>query len=167
MRLLFVCLFVGVLRLPWFRFKRKWSQAKLPSSRSLNSRRESFLSRRRCLSISSLILRASLASGLRQQAPSELRIIPPAEEEHKLTSHGVGYTGGKSPQHVRVNVFGLRQLTNCDCVRRCLSVCVCVCFQHLLPPSPESRNLSWVWGSKVVFLSAVCHRDASIAAGKD
>lgn len=131
MRLLFVCLFVGVLRLPWFRFKRKWSQAKLPSSRSLNSRRESFLSRRRCLSISSLILRASLASGLRQQAPSELRIIPPAEEEHKLTSHGVGYTGGKSPQHVRVNVFGLRQLTNCDCVRRCLCVCVCV-----LPTSP-------------------------------
>lgn len=46
-----------------------------PSSRSLNSRRVSFLSLRSCLSISSLILRASLASGLRQQAPTELSVI--------------------------------------------------------------------------------------------
>lgn len=167
MRLLFVCLFVGVLRLPWFRFKRKWSQAKLPSSRSLNSRRESFLSRRRCLSISSLILRASLASGLRQQAPSELRIIPPAEEEHKLTSHGVGYTGGGKAHSMFESMFLVYANWLTVTVYVGVSVCVCVCFQHLLPPSPESRNLSWVWGSKVVFLSAVCHRDASIAAGKD
>lgn len=51
----------------------------LPSRRSLNSRRASFLSRRSCLSISSLILRASLASGLRQHAPTELRVITPGQ----------------------------------------------------------------------------------------
>lgn len=44
------------------------------------SRRESLLSRRSCRSISSLILRASLASGLRQQAPTELRVIPPGSK---------------------------------------------------------------------------------------
>lgn len=48
-----------------------------PSRRSLYSRRESLLSRRSCFSISSLILRASLASGLRQQAPTGLRVITP------------------------------------------------------------------------------------------
>lgn len=51
----------------------------VPSSRSLSSRRESFLSRRSVLSISSLIRFASFASSLRQHAIMESRVMPLSE----------------------------------------------------------------------------------------
>lgn len=97
----------------------------LPSKRSLYSRRESLLSRRSCLSISSLILRASLASGLRQQAPTELRVITPGLTlplpRHRHI-HNVCYAEGKSPPEYpkkkKIYLFLINPLRNPLCVRK-------------------------------------------------
>lgn len=63
-----------------------------PSSSSFSSRRASRLSRRSCLSISSLIRRASLASSLRQHAMMDSRVILPnwfKHSPHPLKSHAL------------------------------------------------------------------------------
>lgn len=52
-----------------------WGMPSLPRSNSFSSRRASLLSRRSCLSISSLIRRASFASSLRQHAMMDSRVI--------------------------------------------------------------------------------------------
>lgn len=164
MRLLFVCLFVGVLRLPWFRFESGVKQSYRAAGAWIPAGSPSYpgggASRSRRWSFEPL-----WPPGWGSRLPVSSGSFP-LLRKNTNSLHTVLVTRGGKAHSMFESMFLV--YANWLTVTVYVGVSVCVCASNISsPPSPESRNLSWVWGSKVVFLSAVCHRDASIAAGKD